>query len=105
MNDLPARKLHHDFPLPCYVACRTLAASCHFVLFGGSRSLGTVVAVDRYVLLGEIASQHTVAALAKAERDLERYLGLLHRRRNRRLVVARIALALVGDADAVEPDR
>src|ERR1700743_3981777 len=66
---------------------------------------GTVVAIDGDVFLGEIAGQHAVAALAEAERDLDLDLRLLHRRRDFRLVVGRIARAAVCDANAVEGDR
>src|SRR5687767_10093509 len=78
------------------------ATRTSLMLTGRSRA---VVAVDRHVLLGEIAGQNAVLALAKPERDLERDDVVLHRLRYHRFVVARIARALVGDADAVEPDR
>src|SRR5580658_6605388 len=67
--------------------------------------LAAVIAVDRDILFGEIAGQHAVAAFAEAERDFERDLGLLHRRRDGSLVIGRIARAIMRDADAVEPDR
>ena len=38
----------------------------------GNTRLRPVVAVDRDIFLGEIAGQHAVAALAEAERDLQR---------------------------------
>src|SRR5260370_17017467 len=66
---------------------------------------GTVVAVDGHVFLGEVAGQHPVAAATEPERNLERDLGLLHRRRDGGLVIGGVALASVGDADAAEPDR
>src|SRR5260370_24042480 len=66
---------------------------------------GTTVAVDGHVFLGEVAGQHPVAAATEPERDLERDLGLLHRRRDGGLVIGGVALASVGHADAAEPDR
>src|SRR3954447_1620291 len=64
-----------------------------------------IVAVDGDVLLGEVAGQHPVAALAEAERDLDLDLRVLHRGGNLGLVVRRIARAAFCDADAVERDR
>src|SRR4051812_29311010 len=67
--------------------------------------LRPVVAIDRDIFFGEVAGQHAVAAFAQAKRDLERDLGLLHRSGNRGLIIAWIARALVGNADAAEPNR
>src|SRR5262249_35635083 len=53
-----------------------------------------VIPVDRDVLLGEVAGEHPVAAAPEPERDLERDLRLLHRRRDLVLVVGGVALAL-----------
>src|SRR5260370_36908888 len=64
-----------------------------------------VIAVDRNILLGEVAGQHAVAALAEAERDFDLDRRVLHRRRDFGLVIGRIARATAGNADAVERDR
>src|SRR4051812_42072743 len=71
----------------------------------GASDSRSVIPVDRDILLGEVAGQHAVAALAEAERDLDRDLRRLHRFRHLRLVIGRIARAALGDADAVEGDR
>src|SRR5438874_82512 len=67
--------------------------------------LRPIIPVDRHILLGQITRQHPVAPAPKAERDLKRDLLLLHGGRDFRLIIAAIAGALVGDADAAEPDR
>src|SRR3954449_1034672 len=72
---------------------------------GGTSDLRPVIPVDRDILLGEVAGQHAIAALAEAERDLDRDLRRLHRLRHLSLVIGRIACAALGDADAVEGDR
>src|SRR5258708_31225159 len=73
--------------------------------FGWTSPSRPVVAIDRDIFLGEVAGQHAVAALAEAERDSDLDLRVLHRRRNLRFVIGRIARATAGDADAVERDR
>src|SRR5271156_4403688 len=67
--------------------------------------LAAIIAVDRDVFFGQVAGQHAVAALAQSKRDFERDFGPLHYRGDFDLVVSEVALALVGDADAAEPDR
>ena len=93
---------------------RRMARACHGSNQLNHRDAGSattlasaraVVAVDRDVFLGEVAGEHAVAAFAEPERDFQRDLRLLHRRGHRRLVIGRIARALVRDADAAEPDR
>src|SRR5580704_15830923 len=65
----------------------------------------SVIAIDCNIFLGEVAGEHAVASAAHAERHLEPDDLLLHRRGHFGLVVVGIAHALVGDPDAVEPDR
>src|SRR3954468_18210846 len=67
--------------------------------------LRPVVAVDRDILLGEVAGQHAIAALAEAKRDLDLDLRVLHHLGYVGLVVGRIARAAFGDSNAVERDR
>ena len=64
-----------------------------------------IVAVDGDIFLGEVAGQHSVAALAETERDFQRDFRLPHARRYGGFVISRIARALVSNADTVEPDR
>ena len=53
--------------------CVGFAATANetLMLVAGYRSTA-IVAVDRDIFLGEVAGQHAVAALAEAERDLQR---------------------------------
>src|SRR5580692_8175030 len=74
------------------------------MLVAGYRSTA-IVAIDCHIFLGEVAGEHAVAALAEAERNLHGDFRLFHRGRDRGLIVGRIALPLVRDADAAEPDR
>src|SRR6478735_11397611 len=62
----------------------------------GVRS-GSVIPVDGDIFLGKVAGQDAVAALAEAERDLDRDLRRLHRLRYLGLVIGRIAGAAPGD--------
>ena len=64
-----------------------------------------VIAVDRHIFLGEIAGEHAVAPGPDPERYLQFDDLLLHLGRDVGFVIGRIAHALVGDPDAVEPDR
>src|SRR5262249_43049483 len=74
------------------------------VALSGLRELRPIVAVDGNVFLSQIAGEHAVATVADAERDFKRDLRPFHHLRQRRLVVVPVALAVMSNPNAAEPD-